>query len=54
MLRNADNREGGPGDPKTVREWWTHFKGWPAKILILCVAVILLAGLYTVLTQAIR
>lgn len=54
MFRNVDRMEGGPGDPKTVREWWGHFKGWPARVLILIVALFLLSVMYTVITQAIN
>lgn len=51
MFRNVDRMEGGPGDPKNVREWWTAFKGWPARVLLAVGCIFLVAVVFTLVDQ---
>ncbi|KAB8186859.1 hypothetical protein FH608_046050 [Nonomuraea phyllanthi] len=51
MLRNSDHMAGGPGDPKTGREWWSYFKGWPLRVVLSVLAFFLFALVVTVLDQ---
>lgn len=52
MLRNSDHVEGGPGDPRTGREWWGYFKGWPLRVLLGLLAFFLFAVVMTLIQQA--
>jgi hypothetical protein len=54
MFRNVDRMEGGPGDPRTPREWWRNFKGWPARFLLVVGSVFVVAVVYTIVSEAIR
>lgn len=51
MLRNADRMEGGPGDPRSGREWWAYFKGWPLRVVLTLIAFFLVAIVITLLDQ---
>lgn len=54
MFRNTDHVKGGPGDPKDIREWWRHFKGWPARSLLVIASVFAASVLFTLIYEALH